>query len=837
MRCVLSDEENKINHHRERKKEFENQDMLKNYLKIALRNLRRHPGYACINVIGLAIGMACCVLILMYVRTELSYESLLPEANRIYRAALDVRIQDQEIQTAYTARPLGPALVSDFPEVEGATRLWFDPTGDMVLRYEETTYPESKVFFADAAFFDVMGIPLRAGDASTALLDPYAIVLTASAARKYFGDKDPVGETLHIREPSDRDVFDYTVTGVMDDLPATSHLAFDFLASYVTQRQSQSQNWLGFGVYTYVKLQAGSHPDVLESKLANLFETYGGPQILDSYGISHAEFEKAGSYYKYFLQPVSDIHLHSHLEDEVKPASDVRLVYLFGLIGLIVLLLAAINFVNLATARAARRSVEVGVRKTLGSNRSQLIWHFLLEAFVLSGLAAIIAVVLVQAGISFFNNMMGHHAYLNIKNPLLWGTGLIGLAVLVGLGAGAYPAFYLSSFLPAKVLKGGGQIGPRNRLRDVLVVFQFGVATALIACTAVVYSQMKFMTEKYLGFDAEQVVVFEGAEVMGRQGEAFRNAIRALPNVLSVTNSEQMPGRHFNGSSFKIEGTPDDRAVLLDYTYTSYDFVETLGLEVVEGRSLSRDYSTDSLSVLLNEAAVKQLGITDPVGKRLEWTNESIYTIIGVVRDFHAYSLHRSITPMALIGPDPRNTNRPNLLVAARIQSSNWPATLNAIEQAWHRFAPQAPFVYSFLDDSFASLYQAERRTSKLITFFAGMAVLIACIGLFGLSAYMVERRKKEIGLRKVLGASVAGIVGLLSKDFARLIGVGIVISLPLAYLLMTSWINNFAYAIGLGPGLFIGAGMLVLLIAFLTVSFQSISAAKVNPATSLHHD
>ena len=811
--------------------------MIKNYLNIAIRNLRRQPQYAFINVFGLAMGMACCMLIALYVREELSYDRFLPDADRVYRMALDFRRQDVAINTAYTSRPLAPTLETDFPEVESATRLWYDPTGRMVVRYEDRIFGEDRIFFGDSTFFDVLGFPLLQGDARTALSEPFSIILTESMARKYFGEGDPMGAVLQLREPSDRDVFAYRITGIMADVPANSHLDFGFLASYTTQRQSQSQSWLGFGVYTYVKLREGASPAAFEAKLPDLFATYGGPQLVENYGTSLAEFEEAGNHYRYFVQPLTSIHLHSNVEDEVKPTSDIRLIYLFAAIAVFVLILAGINFVNLATARAARRNVEVGVRKTLGSGRKQLVVQFLTEAVLTSFLGLALAGALIYAILPYFNTITGKALQLGLEEarfliPLLIFTGLS-----VGVLAGAYPALYLSSFKPAAVLKGGRGAGRGSRLRDALVVFQFGIATALIICTAVVYSQMRYMTSIDLGFDAEQVVVLEGAEVMGPQAETFRETLRGFPGVVSVSNAEQVPGRYLNGSSFKVAGAPDRDAVVLEYTYASYDFAETLGLEIVDGRSLSREYPTDSLAVILNESAAQHLGLESPIGQRLEWPGNSTYTIIGVVKDFHVASLHRSIGPMALLGPDPRNTNRPNLLAVARIQAEAWPETVGAIEAAWRDFAPGAPFIYAFLDDSFEQLYETERRSSRLITLFALLAISIACIGLFGLAAFVAVQRTKEIGVRKVFGASEGGIVALLSKDFAKLVIAGIALAVPPAFFLMNRWLESFAYAVDLKALVFIAAGGLALIIALLTVSYQAFSAARINPIDALRHE
>ena len=810
--------------------------MLKNYLTIALRNLKKHTVYTFINVFGLALGMACCIAIGLFVREEMRYDRFHEDTERLYRVALDVAFQGQPMQTAFTSRPLGSTLKTDVPEVEQATRLWRDPSGSMIVRYQDHRFAEDRVFFGDSTFFEVFALPFLQGDPKTALREPFTIVLTASTARKYFGEANPMGQVLSLREPSDRDVFEYTVTGVMADLPAHSHMAFDFLASYVTQRQSQSQSWLGFGVYTYVKLREGTNANAVQAKLPALFATYSGPQIREAFGISPAEFEAAGNYYRYFLQAVPDIHLHSNLEDELKPTGDARLVYLFVAIAVFVLLLACVNFVNLATARAARRTMEVGIRKTLGAQRFQLVGQFLAESILLSLLALVLAVTLVQVGVSLLSAVTGKMLTLTPADLLRLTPILLGLGLLVGLGAGAYPAFYVAAFRPIAVLKQHG-LKRRTWLRDVLVVFQFGIATALIACTAIVYTQTQYMLDKRLGFTPEQVVVIEGAEVIGPQGEAFRQAMRALPGVVRVTNAEQVPGRYFNGSRFRMADAADDESIVIEYTYASFDYVETLGLELVAGRSLSRDYATDSLAVLLNETAVQQLRLDDPIGKQLHWPGESTYTIVGVVKDFHITSLHREIGAVALLGPDPRNTNRPNLLAPARLQTDNLPQTLASIEALWTRFAPQEPFVYTFLDETFAQLYEAEQRTSRLITLFAGLAILIACFGLFGLAAYMAEQRTKEIGIRKVFGATVSGIVLLLSKDFARLVLVAIVLGAPLAYLTMQRWLEGFAYRVEISWRIFLVAGLGALVVALVTVSYQAVRAALADPVESLRYE
>ncbi len=811
--------------------------MLKNYLKITLRNLRRSKGYAVINILGLAVGMACCLLIARYLQHEQSYDQHHANADRVVRVALDATLGEQNVQSAMSAIPLARAMAEEIPEVAQATRLWHDRAGAMTVYADDAQFLENNVVFADPNVFDVFTFPLQDGDPATALAEPYTVVLTESMAQKYFGDANPVGQTLNFREPSDRDVFTYTVTGVMADLPATSHLKIDFLASYVTQRWSEAQAWMGFGVYTYALLQEGTSARVVENKLAQVIERHAGPQVMERFGISYDAFLATGQGYRYFTQPITDIHLKSSLEDEFGPNGSQTYVWVFSLVAVFILLIACINFMNLATARSAERAKEVGVRKVLGAVRSRLVAQFLAESVLLSVLALVVAGALISVALPLFNALTGLSLTLDTGAvPLI--TTLVVLGLGVGLLAGCYPAFYLSRFRPALVLKQTTRTGPGASLfRNVLVVFQFAISIVLIAGTVVVYQQMGFLQAKNLGFDTEEVVVLEGAEMMGPQAEAFRGALRDLPGIERVTNSELVPGRPFSGSLFRMEGAPEDEVTALDFTYASFDFVETLGLELVAGRSLDRNRPADSLAVILNEAAIAKLGLTDPIGKNLVWGGESTYTIVGVVRDFHIASLHHPITGVALLGPDPRNTNRPNLLVSARVETDNLPQTLAEIEATWQEFAPEQPFVYTFLDQDFAAMYQSEQATGRLVAVFAFLALLIACIGLFGLAAFTAERRTKEIGVRKVLGATVPQLVGLLSQDFVKLVAVGFVVAVPVIYFAMQQWLQAFAYRMELGVAPFLLGGLLTLAIALVTVSYQSIKAALRDPVKSLRYE
>ncbi len=811
--------------------------MLLSYIRVALRHLSRRKVYAAINVVGLAVGMACCLLIALFVQREYSFDDHHANADRIVRVALDAQIGETHVRSALSALPLASAMESEFPEVETATRLWRDRSGEMTVFSSDHEYLEPGVAFADANFFSVFSHHFVAGNPETALAEPNSIVLTASMANKYFGDTNPIGETLELREPSDRDLFTYTVTGVIEDTPASSHLDFDFLASFVTQRQSRSDSWLGFGVFTYALLDPGASTTTVENKLATLFEQHAAPRAIEGFGMSYDDFIASGQGYQYFLQPLTDIHLHSSLEDEWRPNGNAMLVNAFSAVALLILLIACINFTNLATARSSERAREVGVRKVLGAERRRLVTQFLVESVLLAVTALIVALVITTSALPAFSNLAGEAFELTATAaPLI--VGLLIFALLVGVLAGSYPAFYLSRFSPAAVLKSNGvRPGRTAALRNGLVVFQFAVSIVLIAGTATIYRQMDFLASRSLGFDREQVVVLDGAEVMGRNAEAFRESIRGIAGIESVTNAEKVPGRPFDASRFHMEGQPEASSTSLDFTYASFDFIETMGMELVAGRSLDRGRPEDSLAVILSETAVRHLGLENPVGQRLVWPGESTYTIVGVVRDFHIASLHHTIRPVALLGPDPRNTNRPNLLVAARLNSSDARGALASIESAWTRFAPRQPFSYAFLDQEFEAMYRADQATGRLIATFAGLALLIACIGLFGLAAFTAERRTKEVGIRKVLGATAPQLVALLSRDFVKLIGISFVVAAPLAYLVSELWLQGFAYRAGVGVAPYLIGGVLTLVIAMLTVSVHAARAALANPVSSLRYE
>ena len=807
--------------------------MLTNYLKIALRNLHKYKGYTFINVAGLAVGLACCLLIVLFVRDELSYDRYHEKADQIYRVTLDALLGEQEINGPIAPAPMAQALVNDYPEVVQATRL-FTYAGETLVRYEANRFIEERFFFGDSTVFEVFTFPLLRGDSETALLEPNTVVLTESTARKYFGRDDPMGKTIRVDEQ-----FDYEVTGVMADVPLNSHFHFDLLGSLGTLDGSRNPLWVSNNFRTYFILADDHSPEALEAKFPSMVEKYAGPQVEQILNITIEQFYASGGRFEFHLQALTDVHLHSHLNYEIEPNGDIAYVYAFSIIAFLILLIACINFMNLATARSANRAKEVGVRKVLGSNRRQLTLQFLMESLLLSVIALVVALGLAAVLLPVFNTLWGKTLQIDYFDGLLL-AGVVGLAVLMGLLAGSYPAFFLASFRIVEVLKGQGQPGTKSTgLRSGLVVFQFAISIVLMIGTAMAFRQIDYLQSKRLGFDKEHVIVLERFDALGPQQQAFKEQIQQHPNVVAAAAANTLPGRNFGDTSFFPEGAPPEEIRNIRLLLTDFDLLETLNLDLADGRAFSRELSTDSTAVILNEAAVKEFGWTETeaVGKRLvspgfgDGDDVQYIPIIGVVKDFHFQSLRDEIRPLGMF------IGRNLAFLAVRIRPDDIPGTLAAFEAQWQTFTPEQPFTYSFLDRDVDALYRADQRTGSLVGTFALLAILIACLGLFGLAAFTAEQRTKEIGVRKVLGASVGGIVVLLSKEFTKLVGIAFVVAAPLAYL-GTNWLlQDFAFRVDLAWWIFAAAGLTALIIAWLTVSYQSIKAALVNPVEALRYE
>ncbi len=814
--------------------------MFINYLKIAVRNLLRHKGYSLLNIAGLAIGMACCILILLYVRDELSYDRYNTKADRIYRVASDINFGGKHIQIAVAPAPLAEALVRDLPEVEGAVR--FRTQGSFLARKEAgRNFKEDGVVFTDNSLFHIFTIPLLEGDARNALAAPYTIVLSKSTAEKYFGSQNAVGQSLVL---DDKDV--YKVTGVYEDIPQTSHFHFDMIASLVTLDESRGTMWTSNDFQTYFLLKQGASPAALEAKFPALIRKYLGPEVQQMFGSSFDELLAKGNSIRYFLQPLTDIHLHSDLEVEFEPNGSASSVYLFSAIAFFILLIACINFMNLATARSATRAKEVSIRKVLGSDRLRLMLQFLAESVFVTLMAMIVSIGLVELMVPSFNALSGKDVALHFFNDSSLLLLLGGMTLFVGVLAGSYPAFVLSAFTPLNTLKSRVQPGSASvRLRSVLVVFQFVASVALIAATLIIHSQLRYIQGKKLGFNKEQVIVIQDAYALGNSLNSFENDALRNPAVVDATVSSYLPvpsGR--SDTNFWPEGeSPGEHSVSMQIWTTDYGYLNTMGMELVRGRDFSKSFGSDSTAVILNERAVKLFGFADPIGKTIQtwaWdprtgepdTKRAIkYTIIGVARDFHFESMKDRIGALGI------RLGRSSGLISFRFKTADVSGLIGFLRKEWEKFGPNQPFGYFFLDDRFAAMYKSEQRMGDIFNASALLAIFTACLGLYGLAAFTAQQRTKEIGIRKVLGASVPDLIALLTREFVPLVLLANLIAWPLAYYVMSQWLQEFAYRISIGLGSFVLAGAVALLIALLTVSYQAAKAATANPVDALKYE
>jgi len=800
--------------------------MLKNYLKIAFRSLKKHKGYSFINISGLAIGMAVCMLIFMWILNELSYDKYHEKADRICRLTIDIEV-GTTLHTPVSLTAAGPALIEDFPEVITAARV--DRPGRVSVKYEEKIFQETGVGFAENAIFDIFTFPFVSGDPKTALEAPNTVVITESMAKKYFGDSDPLGKILRFNNDTD-----FSVSGVVKDVPPNSHFRFNMLRSFQTLMAGGSVSddmWFDLRFFTYLLLDEFTDPGQLEQKLPGFIDNHVGEAL-----------KATGGSAKLFLQPLKKIHLYSDFERDISANSDITYVYLFSAIAIFVLLIAGINFINLSTARSATRAQEVGMRKTLGAIRSRLIGQFLGESMIHSILAMGMAIVLTKLSLSFFNTVIGSELTLDFfQKPWLLAV-FLGMAVIVGVFAGSYPAFILSSFPPVHVLKGLVKAGgSHSRFRKILVVFQFSITIALIAATIIVYKQIIFMKNKELGFNKEHVVIIPGMNESHRKSyPSIRSELLSISGVIDVGASDLVPSRGHLIGSFLPEGFADDQVMAMDYMNVDAHYIPTMGMDIAAGRNFSEDFATDTdESVLINETAAKKIGWEDPVGKRFVFRpppnsgREVFYlSVIGVVKDFHMQSLRERIEPLIIF------YDYDSLLrLSVRVAPDNIPNTMGLIEKKWKELDPNRPFQFLFLDDSYSRLYRQEDRLKTITFYFSFLAVLIGCLGLFGMASFTAEQRTKEIGIRKVLGASVPGIVRLLAKESVLLVIVANLIALPVAYFAMTRWLQSFAYRMDIHPLIFVLAAGISLSIALTTVSYQAIRAALSNPVDSLRYE
>ncbi len=809
--------------------------MWRNYLNTALRNLWKNKFYSFINIFGLALGIACFLFILIFVRDELSYDRYHERADRLYRMHFYGQLFEQEIDIPQVGDAWGPLLQREYPAVEQYARL--RGHGDFLVRYEEQSYREEEVVFADSTLFDLFSFPLLKGDPRTALAEPYTVVISEAIAKKYFGAEDPVGKALTF---DNRD--QYRVTGVMAAIPRNSHFRFDIFLSMATLDESRSNQWLSFNFHTYLLLREGAEPADLEHEFPTIARTYIGSQLEQFVGQSYDDFLAAGNAMEFSLFPVTRIHLHSQTTDELSAPGDIRYIYIFSFIGLFIMLLACINFMNLSTARSAGRAREVGMRKVVGAQRRQLVAQFLSESVLISALALVIAAGLVFLLLPYFNDLSGKtFTRRDIAGPWLWSAMLL-VTVAVGLLAGSYPAFFLSGFQPIKVLKGKFSSRAEGAwLRNGLVVFQFAITVGLIVGTIVIYNQLQYIQQKKMGYDKEHLLLLNDAYGLGNNLDAFVEAMRQQPQVINATVTSYLPtpsSRNTNGHFLGRNPNPEDTQVLQTW-YVDQDFIETMGMTMAAGRDFSREHPGDSSAVIINQQAVEIFRLDDPLGKEIstfdgEADGElqfSAYRVIGVVEDFHFESVRQAIQPLILY------LGRSSNYIAFRIKGDDIPGFIATLKSRWNEMAPRQPFDFNFLDDRFEAMYETETRIGRIITVFTVLAILIACLGLFGLATFTAEQRTKEIGIRKVLGAPVGQLFLLMTTDFARWVLLASLIALPMAYYGMSRWLEGFEYRTGIGAGSLALAVVLVLLIALLTVSYQALRVARINPVKTLKYE
>ena len=804
--------------------------MIKNFVKIALRNIWKRKLLSLINIFSLTIGIACFFLIIVNVRDEFSYDNFHEDKENIYRVALERIYPDNVVFYAIIPYSLGEAMENDFPEVEDMTRLR-GGGGGAVFQYEDQTYEEENILFVEPNFFDVFTIPLIQGDPETVFSTQNSILMTREIALKYFGDEDPIGKILTAPQG------EFLVSGVVENVPKNSHLQFNFLVPMAATGIQNQPNYVAFSVYTYVKLSNGISPKDIETKIPALVEQYAAGQIQAQTGISFQDYIAAGNGYNYFMQPIEDIHLHSSLTNEIKPNGNITYIYVQIAIAFFLIIIACINFMNLATAQSTSRAREVGIRKIVGSSRGSLVKQFLFESIVMSLISLVLAVVLIQLILPMFNQLTRKQLDLqNLLDPFNIFLFLF-IGIFVGIFAGSYPAFVLSAFQPVTVLKGKFATSRKGTFfRNALVVFQFALSIILISMTILVFMQMNFIQNKDLGFQKDNVLVVERAFSLQARSESFKQELKTIPGVIQASGSNtQVQGGFYAGDFFRSDRDPEvktTRGMVIDH-----DFVETMGLEILNGRGFSKEFN-ENRNILVNESTIREFGWTDPVGMKVRRMSgpdnpaSGEYTIIGVVKDFHYESLHKDIDSFMFFSYPSEQQIYGNINIKVRPQ--NVGETLAAVEEKWSQFLPGQPFSYFFLDDNLNELYNNEKTSGQIFNIFSILTIFIACVGLFGLSAYMAAQRTKEIGIRKVLGSTGSKIVILLSKDFSKLVLFALIPAIPLAYLLMDKWLKNFVYRTNISFWIFLLSGLAAFIVAQVTVSFQAIKAANAHPADSI---
>lgn len=810
--------------------------MFSNFFKTALRNIFRHKIYVVINILGLAVGFACSLLIFLFVIHELGYDKFNQNYDRIYRLYLVGKMGGSEFKGAWNAAPTAKAFIEEFPEVEAAVRMqrW----EEALVEIDDKKFIESNIALADSDFFEIFSLKLMEGDPQKVLAQPNAIVLSSSQAKKYFNDKEPVGQHLRIGNDSSL----YTVTGVMQDVPENSHFNFDFLISFITNPRANDDFWLTNSFATYVLLKEGIPGSVVEKKIPqSIIEKYVGPQVEKVLGMDLKSFVDAGNQYGIFMQPLSDIHLDPEIESDFKRANDRKYIYIFSAIAFVILLVAGINYMNLSTARSSRRSREIGLRKVVGSSKSMLIGQFILESLILTFVSLFFAIAMIELLLPLFNNILQTQLKVGYFTHWYVIPGLLALTIFVGFFSGSYPAWFLSSFSPSRVLYSKLKTGLSNTwIRSILVTIQFVFSIILILSSFVIYKQIHYMLDKDMGFDKEQLLVIRRAGALQEKVIPFKDEVKKISEVINVTHSTAVPGYPNSNNGFQIEGRTAEQTYMMNVNWIDHDYLNTYKIGIAEGRDFSTDFPSDSSGIIINEEAIRRFELADPFNTRFiqpgyTLNERKFLNVLGVVKDFHYQSLQNRIEPHVFI-LKPKQWGFDGYLTI-RIGQNDMDRTIAQIQEVWQNFTDNEPFQYFFMDQEFEKFYKEEKRTAKIALAFSVLAMFIACLGLFGLTSFATEQRSREISLRKVLGSSSQGIVLLFTREITVLVGLSSIMAWMASCFFLRKWLQNFPYHVSLSPGEFILASVIVLVIALITVSFRTYRAATVNPADILKYE
>jgi putative ABC transport system permease protein len=804
--------------------------MLKNQILIAIRNIARHRGYSFINIAGLTIGIASCLLILLFVTSELSYDRYHEKSNRIRRIGIEAVFGDSHFFSVLTSGAMKDAIDYEIGEIEESTRLYHITRP--VIRVGNQSFIENDFFYADSGFFRIFTVPFLKGDPEAALTRPNTVVLSEETASRIFGTTDVIGETLWVNEN-----YLMEITGVTRNMPANSHFRFDFLASIETVIPDQRDNfyyWVNNNLYTYILLAENTDPVNLDSRLQDLVYTYVAPEVEMVMGINIEAFEREGGVYQFFTERLEDIHLHSGADHQINKGGSLTAVYFFSVIAIFILIIACINFMNLATARFSNRAKEIGVRKTLGSSRGNLVRQFLVESVFISLISMVIAITLLEISLPFFNTITNKTFELEYFAEWYIVPALILFSIFTGVLAGSYPAFFLSSFNPVKVLKGETSAGKRGiGLRKMLVVAQFTITIALLIATFVVSAQLNFIQSNDPGYAKDGLMVLKRTQILGDQQEAFRSELLRHESILNASYCSALPGYSTGGTSIHRSDAPAEELVQIMLVWADEHYLETMGMRLSEGRFFSPDYSTDPDATIINRPLARSLGFREPLSGAIIYPGQDLSSpVIGILEDVNFESFHRNIRPLAI-----RMIGSPGWLMAIRVDGSNISRAISHIEEQWREFAGDAPFVWSFLEEDLLQHYTQEIRTRDIFEIFAMLAVFVAALGLLGMASFNTEKRTREIGIRKAMGASPLSIIKLLSREINLLVVAAAIISWPAAWFLMNRWLDNFAYRIDPGLASFLAATLLTYIIALLTVGIQSWRAANLNPVDILRNE